>query len=171
MFVITECWLTTEFVWVSLYFWHVVDPPPPARLWRIIWMAPKSATLEEEFPDVNWRKGRKIKMSTKKHANRKQGERVIPLSRHCQQREGHFPFGYIILFNSLFRQVDFYHELVETFCNVSECKTFVYFGWWFTLQFRWPGDLDRYSFLYACGPLVRLGAMSIQFMWPGDLDR
>ncbi len=36
-----------------------------------------------------------------------------------------------------------YRKLVETFHNVSECKTVVYFGWWLTLQFLQPGDLDR----------------------------
>ncbi len=35
-----------------------------------------------------------------------------------------------------------YGKLVETFHNVSECKTAVYFGGWFTLQFRWLGDGD-----------------------------
>ncbi len=36
-----------------------------------------------------------------------------------------------------------YRKLVETFHNVSECKTVVYFIWWFTLQFRWLGDLTK----------------------------
>ncbi len=41
---------------------------------------------------------------------------------------------------------------MENFHNVCECKTVLYFGWWFTLQFRWPGDLDHCSFLYARDP-------------------
>ncbi len=38
---------------------------------------------------------------------------------------------------------NYYCKQVETFHNVSECKTVLYFSWWFTLQPRWPGDLDR----------------------------
>jgi hypothetical protein len=33
----------------------------------------------------------------------------------------------------------YYRKLVETFHNVSECKTD--FGWWLTLKFSKPGDL------------------------------
>ncbi len=43
-------------------------------------------------------------------------------------------------------KLDYYGKLVETFHNVSECKTVVYFGWYLTLQFLWPGDLDCWSF-------------------------
>ncbi len=39
-----------------------------------------------------------------------------------------------------------YRKLVETFHNVTECKTDVYFYWWFSLQFKRPGDLDCWSF-------------------------
>ncbi len=38
-----------------------------------------------------------------------------------------------------------YCKLVLTFHNVSECKTAIYFSFWFTLQFMWPGDIDHYS--------------------------
>jgi hypothetical protein len=33
-----------------------------------------------------------------------------------------------------------YHKLVETFRNVSDCKTYI--DWWFSLQFTRPDDLD-----------------------------
>jgi hypothetical protein len=36
-----------------------------------------------------------------------------------------------------------YRKLVETFHNVSECKTDIYFDSRFSLQFARPGDLDR----------------------------
>jgi hypothetical protein len=38
---------------------------------------------------------------------------------------------------------ELYGKLVETFHNVSECKTVIYFDWWFPLQFTQPGDIDR----------------------------
>ncbi len=36
-----------------------------------------------------------------------------------------------------------YRKLVETYHDVSECNTDVYFDRWFSLQFKRPGDLDR----------------------------
>ncbi len=43
----------------------------------------------------------------------------------------------------LFFQYRFYGKLVETFNNISECKTDVYFNQWFSLQFTRQGDIDH----------------------------
>ncbi len=37
---------------------------------------------------------------------------------------------------------ELYRKLVETFHNVSKCKTVVYFDWLFPLQFMGLGDID-----------------------------
>jgi hypothetical protein len=42
-----------------------------------------------------------------------------------------------------------YHKLAETFHNVSECKTAIYFSWWVILQLRWPGDLWPLNLWYC----------------------
>ncbi len=64
-----------------------------------------------------------------------------------------------------------YCKLVETFHNVSECKTVVYFvdG----LHYSSGGQVIftvAHFYIHATS-VVRILATTIQCMWPGDLDR